>query len=144
MSKMRKMLAFAVMAMFTLALCAFLAGCSGGSGLSEGVPEWADEAAVVQDAQAVIEDFSARDYDSVAAKGQTVGLTADQLQGAGDAVLDALGALSGFGDSACMTGADGAGAEFVTVVQMADYENGTAQYTISFYEDGSLAGFYVK
>ena len=67
MSKMRKMLAFAVMATFTLALCACLAGCSGGSGLSEGVPEWADEAAVVQDAQAVIEDFSARDYDSVAA-----------------------------------------------------------------------------
>ncbi len=101
------------------ALCACLAGCSGGgSGLSEGVPEWADEAAVVQDAQAVIEDFSARDYAAVAAKGQTVGLTADQLQGAG--------------------------AEFVTVVQMADYENGTAQYTISFYEDGSLAGFYVK
>ncbi len=143
MIEMRKKAAVAAAA-FALALCALLAGCSGGSGLDAGLPEWADEAAVTQEVQAIIEDFSARDYEAAAAKGQAIGLTADQLQGAGDTILDSLGALTGFADVAYANAEDASGNAYAVVIQIAEYENGSAQYTVSLYEDGSLAGFYVK
>lgn len=31
-----------------------------------------------------------------------------------------------------------------TIVQIANYENGSAQFTVSVNQDGSVSGFYVK
>lgn len=144
MRKLRKILMTASVAAFALAICAMLVGCGGGSALNDGLPEWADEAAIVQETQTVVEDFNARDYAAIAAKAEGIGLTADQLQSAGDAMLDNLGEFSDFGDVAFLNGDDGSGNIYATVIQIANYSNGNAQYTISFYEDGSLAGFFVK
>lgn len=144
MRTLKRILLVASTAAFALAVCAILAGCGGGSALNDGLPEWADEAAITQETQAVVEDFSARDYAAVAAKAGDIGLTADQLQSAGDTLLDGLGEFSGFGDVAFLNGDDGSGNIYATVIQVANYANGSAQYTIGFYEDGSLAGFFVK
>lgn len=32
----------------------------------------------------------------------------------------------------------------VAIVQIANYENGSAQFTVSVNQDGSISGFYVK
>lgn len=32
----------------------------------------------------------------------------------------------------------------VAIVQIANYENGSAQFTVSVNQDGSVSGFYVK
>lgn len=34
--------------------------------------------------------------------------------------------------------------EFVRVIQIANYESGKLTYTVSFFEDGAVAGFFVK
>ena len=36
------------------------------------------------------------------------------------------------------------GKEFVRVIQIANYESGKLTYTVSFFEDGAVAGFFVK
>lgn len=38
---------------------------------------------------------------------------------------------------------DGTGAVYATVVQAATYENATMQFTVSYYEDGTVCGFYI-
>ena len=62
-------------------------------------------------------------------------------QGLGGA-LDQFGAFEGFTDVKYGQSAP-AGRSAVTVIQRADYENQKAQFNVSFYEDGSLAGLYV-
>lgn len=121
-----------------------LAGCVGSGSLSEGLPEWGDEAALTEQAQDLVSDYSARDYEAVAQRCAGLGLSASDFAESGDAMLDTLGEFSSFADTAYMTGADDEGRAYAVVIQMADYASGSAQYTVSFYEDGAICGFYAK
>ena len=139
----KRMLAAAVLVAALAVLC--LAGC--GSSASdenyrEGLPAWADEAAVTAQAREVIDLVNARDFDEVAARWDDKNATAEKLeQGLGGA-LDQFGAFEGFTDVKYGQ-SEPAGRSAVTVIQRADYENQKAQFNVSFYEDGSLAGLYV-
>lgn len=121
-----------------------IAGCAGGGSLSEGLPEWGDEAALAEQAQALVTDYSARDYEAVSQRCAGLGLSAAAFAESGDAMLDTLGEFSSFSDTVYMTGADDEGRAYAVVIQMADYASGSAQYTVSFYEDGTVCGFYAK
>lgn len=121
-----------------------LAGCAGNGSLSEGLPEWGDEAALTEQAQALVSDYSARDYEAVAQRCAGLGLSAADFAESGDAMLDTLGEFASFADAAYMTGADDEGRAYAVVIQVADYASGSAQYTVSFYEDGTVCGFYAK
>ena len=90
----KRMLAAAVLVAALAVLC--LAGC--GSSASdenyrEGLPAWADEAAVTAQAREVIDLVNARDFDEVAARWDDKNATAEKLeQGLGGA-LDQFGAF---------------------------------------------------
>ena len=134
----KRMLAAAALMAALAVLC--LAGC--GSSASdenyrEGLPAWADEAAVTEQAREIIELVNARDFDEVAARWDDGKLE----QGLGGA-LDQFGSFEGFADVRYGQSEPG-GRSAATVVQRADYENQKAQFNVSFYEDGSLAGLYV-
>ena len=139
----KRMLAAAALMAALAVLC--LAGC--GSSASdenyrEGLPAWADEAAVTEQAREIIELVNARDFDEVAARWDDGNATAEKLeQGLGGA-LDQFGSFEGFADGRYGQSEPG-GRSAATVVQRADYEQQKAQFNVSFYEDGSLAGLYV-
>ena len=139
----KRMLAAAALMAALAVLC--LAGC--GSSASdenyrEGLPAWADEAAVTEQARAVNALVNAREFDEVAARWDDGNATAEKLeQGLGGA-LDQFGSFEGFADVRYGQSEPG-GRSAATVVQRADYENQKAQFNVSFYEDGSLAGLYV-
>ena len=92
----KRMLAAAALMAALAVLC--LAGC--GSSASdenyrEGLPAWADEAAVTEQAREIIELVNARDFDEVAARWDDGNATAEKLeQGLG-------GALDQFGSGWC-------------------------------------------
>ena len=48
------------------------------------------------------------------------------------------------GDVSFASGKTDDGKEFVRVIQIANYESGKLTYTVSFFEDGAVAGFFVK
>ena len=103
---------------------------------------WQDVSAVTAQAREVIDLVNARDFDEVAARWDDKNATAEKLeQGLGGA-LDQFGAFEGFTDVKYGQ-SEPAGRSAVTVIQRADYENQKAQFNVSFYEDGSLAGLYV-
>ena len=143
----KRLLIVALLAAVTLMLG--LAGCGSGDTEGreaqqdvEGLPAWADEAAVTAQAREVIDLVNARDFDEVAARWDDKNATAEKLeQGLGGA-LDQFGAFEGFTDVKYGQ-SEPAGRSAVTVIQRADYENQKAQFNVSFYEDGSLAGLYV-
>ena len=138
-------MAVVVLAAVAIAIAGvLLAGCAGSGSLSEGLPEWGDEAALTEQAQDLMSDYSARDYEAVAQRCAGLGLSASDFAESGDAMLDTLGEFSSFADTVYMTGADDEGHAYAVVIQMADYASGSAQYTVSFYEDGTVCGFYAK
>ncbi len=108
-----------------------------------GLPDWADEDALTQQARSLIERYNARDYGAVAQACAALGVTEDDWAEASDPLLDQLGAFQGYGDVAFMHADDGTGTVYATVVQAATYENATMQFTVSYYEDGSVCGFYI-
>ncbi len=120
-----------------------MTGCASSGNLAEGLPDWADEQTVTQTAHEVIDAYSSRDYDAVAQMCPALGLSADEYAANGDPLLDQLGAFVQYGDHAFLHG-ESDGTSFATVVQIAEYENGQAQYTVSVNQDGSVSGFYVK
>lgn len=143
---MRKILvAFVATAALAFMLC--LAGCSsGGSGsdVQAGLPDWANETELTEQARELIDLYSARDFDAVAEKCSALGLSGEGFAENGNPILDQLGEFKNFGDVSYMNGKAKDGTPYATVVQMAAYENGTAQYTISFNEDDTVSGFYIK
>ena len=131
----------------TMALALCLVGCSSGgsdSGVQEGLPEWANETELTEQTRELIDLCNARDFDAVAEKCEALGLSADDLTASVGAALDQFGAFKDFGDVAYLNGEAKDGTPYATVVQIATYENGSAQYTISFNEDGTVSGFYIK
>lgn len=137
----------ALAAAVTMAFALCLIGCSSGgsdSGVQEGLPEWANETELTEQTRELIDLYSTRDFDAVAEKCEALGLSAEEFAKNGDPIIDQFGAFKDFGDVAYLNGKAKDGTPYATVVQIATYENGSAQYTISFNEDGTVSGFYIK
>lgn len=138
------------LACMALVTC-LLVGCSPTEPLVEqsssapvqGVPGWAAEEDLLAHAQQVIADFDSENYEALALASNGL-LTTAQLQPVGAQVTQALGDFGSFGDVAYLQGMDSTGAPYATVVQGALYDRGNALYTVSFSEDGTLVGFYVR
>lgn len=126
-----------------LALILALTGCATSGSLEEGLPDWTDEQTVTQTAQQVIDAYNARDYDAVAQMCPALGLSAEEYAQSGDGLLDQLGAFTEYADAAFLHG-ETDGTQYATIVQIANFENGSAQFTVSVNQDGSVSGFYVK
>ena len=129
---------------FALCLAGCSSGASGDSSIQAGLPEWANEAELTEQTQELIDQYNARDFDSVAKQCGTLGVSAEDFAESGNPILDQLGAFKSFGDVSYMNGKAKDGTPYATVVQMASYENGSAQFTVSFNEDDTVSGFYIK
>lgn len=137
----------AVLTAFAMAAIVLIVGgtgCAGGSNVEAGLPEWADEAALAEQAQGLTDSYIARDFAAVARECSALGLSEQEFKDAGVDALDQLGEFKEYGDTAYMQGKDQSGKVYATAVQIANFANGTAQFTVSFYEDGSVCGFYFK
>ena len=133
---------FAVAMALALVLCAV--GCSSGEpSVKQGLPDWANETEITEQVRELIELYVARDFEATAQQCEALGLTAEQYAEKGNLILDKLGAFKGYGDVAYLNGIEN-GTPYATVVQIADFENGSAQFTISVNEDGTFSGFYIK
>lgn len=119
-----------------------LVGCSKGEGVQEGLPSWIDEKAATEQTHEVVDLFVNEKYDELAKRFDKLDVSASDIQSAA-AGLDGLGKFESYADAA-FGHASSKDGELVVIVQMAKYENGTAQYTVSFAKNGTLAGFYVK
>ncbi|MEE0435157.1 MAG: DUF3887 domain-containing protein [Peptococcaceae bacterium] len=114
-----------------------MVGCGGNS-----APEWADEDALVAKAQTMIDALNAQDIDKVVAIYNHPEVTAESFAESSQLVKD-MGAFENYGEYSLEGGATDDGQEYARLIQTATYEGGTLIYTISFFEDGSVAGFYV-
>lgn len=132
-------------------LACLLVGCSpaepvveqSSSAPVQGIPSWATEEDLLAHAQQVIADFDSENYEALASASNGL-LTTAQLQPVGTQIAQALGDCTSFGDAAYLQGTDSSGAPYATVVQEVLYDRGNALYTVSFSEDGTLVGFYVR
>lgn len=107
------------------------------------LPDWAGEETLQKQGEEVIDMMNAQDYEGIAALYNNPEVTADTFAQSGEAVT-ALGAFTGYGDASYVGGKTDDGQAYGTVIQVANYEGGKLTYTISFFEDGTLAGFFVR
>ncbi len=120
----------------------FLSGCSeADEPVEEGLPHWISEDQIVSQMEEVVDDFNARDYEAISALFADESVTAEDLESSLSTVQDEYGSFVSYGDAVFLQG-ESRGRSYATVIQDAVYENGTAEFRISFFEDGSLAGFY--
>ena len=125
-----------------LLTCVLLTACSQPDAqVEKGLPSWATEEGVTVWAHEVVDEFNARDYEALAARYQDAGVTADQLSQNLSAAQDEYGAFVEYGDKTFLHG-ESKGRSYATVIEQASYENGSAEFRVSFFVDGSLAGFY--
>ena len=125
--------------LWAMAAClVLLTACGGGK-----LPDWADTEVLDTQARAVIDTMNALDYEGVAALYDNPEVTADIFESSGE-TISAMGAFTGYGDAVYVGGKAQDGQEYATVIQVADYENGKLTFTVSFFEDGTLAGFFMK
>ncbi len=137
----RRAAAVAVALMMTAALCV-AAGCSkADKPLEEGVPQWASEPALREWTAQAIDEFNEGDYAAIAEALVDGTMTAEQLEEDSAPEQEKLGAFEALGDVEYYNG-ESLGRPYVCAVQEATYENGAAQFRISFFEDGKLAAFY--
>lgn len=106
-------------------------------------PAWADEAKFSGLAEGVVDTFNGGDLDAVATAFGTQDVTADMFT-TSYTTVQGYGAFDSFGDATFTGGKDKSGTEYVTVILPAQYANGKATFTVSFYEDGTLCGFFMK
>lgn len=59
-------------------------------------------------------------------------------------IVKDMGAFENYGEYSLEGDTTDDGQGYVRIIQTATYESGTLIYTISFFEDGSVAGFYVS
>ena len=144
----KRLLLVALLAAAALALG--LAGC--GSGVAadhegqkdvEGLPAWADEAAVTAQARDAIDLFVAGDYEGLTALFGDPVPAASDFEKAARAAED-LGEFESYGDVSFAhydRGADGMAA---IVVQLTHCENDDLVYSVGIAEDGKLVGFRIS
>ena len=140
----KRMLAAAVLVAALAVLC--LAGC--GSSASdenyrEGLPAWADEAAVTEQARDAIDLFVARDYDGLAALFGEPAPAASDFEKAARAAED-VGGFESYGDVSFAHYDGGADGVAAIVVQQAHCENDDLVYSVGIAEDGRLVGFRIS
>lgn len=125
-----------------LLIMAVLGGCSkSDASLQEGAPQWASEITLAEWTETVVDDFNDGNFQAIAGALVDSDMTADDLKSQFQEPLDKLGTFEAFGEAKFYTG-ESLGRPYSCVIQQTDYENGTAEFRISFFEDGKLAGFY--
>ena len=134
----------AAIALASAMMFSTLTGCFDYSPMQDSVPEWANETELAQSAHDLIEGFNAGDYETIAELGKGVGLTKGHTKDAAESVLPELGAIKSYSDTTFASDIDRWGEPYAIVFQTVEYENGSIEYTVSFYEDGTLAGFFVR
>lgn len=129
------------------ALCVLLAALLSAS-CGGGLPEGFEEDAVVARAEEIVGYFNALDF---AAAEETVradlreALSAGKLEEALAQHIRDMGAFRSIGGSSVSGGREAdTGADFVTVVLVANYENGKARWTVSLDADMALIGIYMN
>lgn len=134
MKKFNKVLVsvIALIALMTLASCG-----------SNKLPEWADTDTLTENAQILIDTLNRFDYEGVAEIYNNPAVTAATFEESGE-LVSGMGTFTDYGAASFFTGKTDSGQEYVKVIQIANYEHGKLTFTISFFEDGSVAGFYVK
>lgn len=119
-----------------------LAGCSKADPpVQEGLPSWIGEDAIAVHADEVIDDALARNYAAVADRFADEGVTAEQLDKSLSETFVQLGTFKDYTDASYLQG-ESKGRPYATISQGVAFENGNGEFRISFFEDGSLAGFY--
>lgn len=124
--------------LFCILSFAVLASCG-----SKQLPDWADTDALTEKARVMIDTLNAYDYEGVAALYDDPAVDASTFEAAGELIEEA-GAFVDYGQTAFTTGTADDGRDYVCVIQIANYENEKYAFTVSYFEDGSVAGFYLK
>ena len=114
-----------VKVLFCLVAIVALASCG-----SNKLPEWADTEVLTENARVLIDTLNDFDYEGVAKIYNNPAVDASTFED--------------YGDVSFASGKTDDGKEFVRVIQIANYESGKLTYTVSFFEDGAVAGFFVK
>lgn len=115
-----------------------LIGCSGSS-----APDWANEEELVAKAQTIIDALNAQDLEEVTTLYDNPEITAETFADSGQLVKE-MGDFEKYGEYTIEGGKTDDGQEYARVIQTATYKEGTLIFTVSFFEDGSVAGFYVQ
>ena len=124
--------------LFCLVAVVALASCGGNK-----LPEWADTEALTEKAHVLIDTMNDLDYEGVAEIYNNPAVDASTFEANGE-IIKGVGAFEDYGDVSFTSGKTDDGKEFVRVIQIVNYENGKLAYTASFFEDGTVAGFFVK
>ena len=98
---------------------------------------------LTENARVLIDTLNDFDYEGVAKIYNNPAVDASTFEASGKTV-ESLGAFEDYGDVSFASGKTDDGKEFVRVIQIANYESGKLTYTVSFFEDGAVAGFFVK
>jgi predicted small lipoprotein YifL len=134
----KRIVTFAILAVMAAGLCT---GC--GSKLPEGF----DADVVTQKATEVVQYLTDRNYqaiEDVARQDVKEALNAGYLEEVLDSTIVALGAFEEI-SAVALAGVKGQSQEeYAAAVVIAVYENGKAQYTLSFDIDMALVGLYMK
>lgn len=134
MKKISKILS----ATITLVALIVLTSCGGNK-----LPEWANTDALTEDAQVIIDTLNKFDYEGVAEIYNNPEITASTFEASGE-LLSSMGNFVDYGDTTYTAGKTDSGQEYVRVIQIANYEKGKLTFTVSFFENGEVAGFYVQ
>ena len=144
----KRILLAAVMAAAVLVLG--LAGCSSQSEPSkedqesiQGLPAWADEGAITEQARSAIDLFTAGDYEGLVALFGDPKPDVSAFKKAAE-TIDGVGDFGLYGEVSYghfETESDGTAA---IVTQLAQCRNGQLIYSVGLAENGKLVGFHVK
>ena len=107
------------------------------------LPEWADTDTLTENARVLIDTMNKFDYEGVAKIYDNPAVDASAFEHGGK-TIESLGTFNKYGDVAFTSGKTETGKEFVRVIQIADYAHGKLTFTVSFFENGDVAGFFVK
>lgn len=129
MKKMINLLVCCVIAISTLVACG-----------SNNLPEWADTDLLTEKAHTMIDALNDFDYDGVAEIFNNPAVDASTFEASGE-IIKTYGAFKSYGDVSYVADKTDGGDEFIIVIQIANYEKGKLTFTVSFFEDGSVAGF---
>lgn len=144
-SMRKRLLVVALLAAVTLMFG--LAGCGSGDTEGreaqedvEGLPAWADEAAVTAQARDAIDLFVAGDYEGLASLFGDPAPAASDFEKAARAAED-VGGFESYGDVSFANYDGSADGMAAIVVQQAHCENDDLVYSVGIAEDGRLVGF---
>lgn len=134
---MRKFKLFLVVCLIGISLV----GCTS-SKLSEDF----DESKVKSSSQEIVQMFCKGDYDKIVdqmSDKMKSAINAEQLKEAWDPMQGKLGEFKSISKEAAV-GKEIEGEDVATVVEIVEFENGKAQFTITYNKDMKLEGLFIK